>query len=89
MDIKVGDILIFKGNIDKNIFFDNFKIGEKYEIEMISDMLYDYDDFYAKDSKHVIFKNHSWGCLYTNLEKYFTTQAEYRDEKIKKVLGDE
>jgi hypothetical protein len=89
MNLKVGDLLIFIGNKNlQNKHYDNFEIGKSYKISKLEKIRYDLDDISGYNSECVLFENHTHGCFVTNLEKYFVTIEEYRNQKIDKIIDD-
>jgi hypothetical protein len=89
MDVKVGDILVFKGDertIKLNSHYKNFKFGEKYKVSDISSLQYDIDTFTVDESTFVTFENTNYGSLMMYLDIYFNKLEDQRDEKLNKIF---
>jgi hypothetical protein len=90
MKLKVGDLLIFIGNknLQNNHYNDNFEIGKSYQISRLENIAYDIDEVSGYNSECVLFENHKYGCLISNLKDYFVTIEDYRNNKIDEIIDD-
>ena len=86
MIYRIGDILVFKGNIDKDSHYVNFEVGKQYRIESIQKVQYDIDESLGYSSECILFENHSFGTLVANAEKYFTSLSDQRDTTIENLI---
>ena len=89
MKVKIGDILVFKGDeklIKLNSHYKNFKFGEKYKVSDISILEYDMDSFSTNESSFVTFENTNYGSLTMYLDIYFTKIEDQREEKLNKIF---
>lgn len=88
MTYKIGDILIFNGNIDRDSHYNNFEVGKQYRIESIQNVQYDIDESLGYSSECILFEKHGFGTLVANTEKYFTSLSDKRDNVIENLIHD-
>jgi len=73
-NFKIGDVLVFKGNITGDPHFDNFRIGESYAVQDI-DIMYDSDICTGNDNRYVIFHDTNYGAIYTKALDCFDLES--------------
>jgi len=84
MNFKIGDVLVFTGNHTGEPHFDNFKVGEHYNIRDI-DIIYD-SDLYMGDNRYIIFHDHKYGVIYSKAHHHFVLLDDFREEKLNNIL---
>lgn len=83
MNVRKGEILVFKEKEVLEEHFKNFEYGKSYVVKNLQ-AVHDEGDY----GPHTVifFENHKWGCLGIYLEKYFTTLDNFRNKKIKNII---
>ena len=84
--MKIGDVLVFTGNITGENHYDNFEIGKSYIISDITTIGYDMDDYTSESSICILFKDHSHGAIRMTINDYFLPLENYREQQINKII---
>jgi len=82
--MNVGDILVFIGKDVEEHHFKNFTYGKQYIIKQFFSDLPDADSLGQHTA--IFFENTNFGCLMSNVNKYFVTSKEYRIIQLRELL---
>jgi hypothetical protein len=82
--MNVGDILVFIGKDVEEHHFKNFTYGKQYIIKQFFSDLPDADSLGQHTA--IFFENTNFGCLMSNVNKYFVTLKEYRIIQLRELL---
>jgi hypothetical protein len=83
--LKKGDTLIFnKLNCEDN-HFKNFQFGKSYKVSKVELVSLGSEDPVAP-CMAVMFENSTWGCYLHQIDKYFISDQDKRDNILKDIL---
>jgi hypothetical protein len=83
--LKQGDILIFNKPKCEDTHFKNFEFGKSYKILRIDLVSLGSEDS-VEPCMAILFENFNWGCYLHQVDKYFISAQDKRDNILKDIL---